>query len=48
MAGRRVKDDSTRPPENPYVGKLWHDAALGRLRRWDGKEWVDHATGKSL
>lgn len=45
MAGRKVKNDNTRPPQNPEKGRLWFDQMLGRTRVWNGKEWVDHVPG---
>lgn len=46
MAGRRLKNDDTRPPQNPDVHQLWYDQMLGKVRRWDGKEWIDHNPGE--
>lgn len=47
MTGRKLtrKRDTTRPPQNPEVGKLWYDEMLGRTRRWNGKEWEDTKPG---
>ncbi len=43
MTGRKIPKhrDDTQPPQDPRVGKLWFDQALGKVRRWDGKEWVN-------
>ncbi len=46
MSGRKIKNDNTRPPQNPEEGRVWFDQALGRLRRWNGKEWVHHNPGE--
>lgn len=45
MSGRKVRNDDTTPPQDPAVGRLFYDQVLERMRRWNGKEWVDHKPG---
>lgn len=47
MKGRKLTKgrDDTRPPQNPVVGQRWYDQMLGRVRKWDGKNWVDTKPG---